>query len=79
MDLNINLLTPNLIIPKKEVLNIWLNMYGIDHIGKKRLKYMADLFMAHPKAARLIVNCSEELQEELEVFKRVHNVRFMEK
>ncbi len=80
MNLNINLLSPNLTIPKnKKALNIWVNMYGIEQIGIDRLKYMADLFMAHPDAARLIVNCKEELKVELEVFRRIHNVRFMEK
>lgn len=79
MDLNINLLSPNLVAPKKnKILNVVINMKGIQKINIERLKFMADTFRNHPEASRIITNCSEKLQEELEVFRRIHTVIFKE-
>jgi len=80
MDLKIDLLSSNLIVPKKRDLkNIWINMWGIEELGTNRLKFLAYLFCAFPQAARLMINVKEELKEDLEVFRRVHNVQYLEK
>jgi len=80
MDLKIDLLSSNLIVPqKKNFMNIWVNMWGIEELGEKRLKFLADLFCAFPQAARLMINVNEDLKEQLRVFRVVHNVQYLEK
>jgi len=80
MDLKISLLSQNLVAPKKDkLINIFIDMRGIQKVNKDRLKFMADTFMNNPQASRIITNCSLELQEQLEVFRRIHNIVFMEK
>lgn len=79
MDLKIDLLTSNLVPPTKaKPKNIWINMWGVERITQKQLKFMADLFCNNPEASRLVVNANDKIKEELEIFRRVHNVRFME-
>lgn len=80
MDLKIDLLTSNLIPPtKSKPRNIWINMWGVERITQKQLKFMADLFCNNPQAAKLLHNMSDKIKEELEVFKRIHNAQFLEK
>lgn len=80
MDFKIDLLSPNLIVPKnKNIKNIWVNMWGIEEVSPERLKFLADLFCSHPQAARLFLNTKEEIKEQMEVFRRIHNVQFLEK
>lgn len=80
MDLKIDLLTSNLVLPTKtKPKNIWINMWGIEKLDKRRLKFLSDLFCSNPQASRIMQNISDELIEELEIFRIVHNVQFLEK
>jgi len=78
MDVRIDILSTNFVVPKnKKLKNIWINLYGIENITPKRLKYMADVFLNNPKANRLIINASDQVEEELKIFGKVHNAQFI--
>lgn len=80
MDLKIDLLTTNYIVPKKKnIKKILLNMWGIEKIDINRLKFMADLFCNHEEATKIMINLNKDLKEQLEIFKRVHKVQILEK
>lgn len=57
--------------------NIFINMYGMSEVEKGDIDFMANVFIKSPKAAKLIINASEKIKEQLKVFCLSHGARFI--
>lgn len=79
MDLHFNLLEGVSEIPnKKSVKNVWINLWGVEHITTERLQHMANICIKYKDASKLLVNTNEKLREQLRVFSLTHSAQFVD-